>query len=133
MKKILQIIFTITMFFLLAGCISNSADNYKEANEDNKSTFDMYDLYQLQLFDDYEVKDCVECLSDLVVTENFCNKNERIMMDGKETTLSEALNNKKLSTTQVQCLMDVGAVKHYRIPYIIYKAGEVVFSFFKGM
>ena len=131
-KKLFLYALILCLCFLLVGCVSKKADNYKETNDD-KGIFDMYDIYQLQTSDDYDSKECVTCLSDLEVIDNFCKGNERITIDNKDVTLSEALNNKMFSTTQVKCLMDHGVVKHYRIPYLIYKIGEIIYSFFKGL
>ena len=131
-KKILLYSLIITVCFLLVGCVSKKADNYKETNDD-KGIFDMYDIYQLQTSNDYDSKDCLTCIIDLKATEEFCKGDERINIDSEDITLSEALNNKKLSVTQVQCLIDHGVVKHYRIPYLIYKIGEIIYSFFKGL
>ena len=129
-KRIIFYSLIIALSFLLVGCVSKKADNYKETN-DNKGILDMYDIYQLQTSDDYDVKECITCLNELGSEEEFCEGNGIITIDTKDVTLSESLNNKMLSTEQVKCLMDNGIVKHYRIPYLIYKIGEIIYSIFK--
>ena len=91
----------------------------------------MYDLYVLQSSSEYEISDCSNCLND--IEELICNKVERVEIDGQSVILSEVLNEKLLATSQVDCLINHNIVKHYRIPYLLYKLGEIFFSIIKGL
>ena len=130
MKKSLLYILTIPICFLLVECSSNNTDNYKK---EEYSILDIYDLYVLQSTDKYDKSKCVSCLDSIGNAEKFCDGNERITIEGENVTFSEALNKKLFTIEQVQCLMDNNIVKHYRIPYVIYKIGEIFFSIFKGL
>ena len=126
MKRLL-IIFI--MCFLLIGCTSNNADNFKDTKDDY-NIFDMYDLYTLQSRDSYKIDECSSCFDDY---KAICDDNERVNIYGNDVTLSEALSKKILTTREVECLIKNNVVKHYRIPYILYKIGEFFFSIFKGL
>ncbi len=120
----------ITLCIILTGCSKNNADNYKK---EDYGIFDMYDLFTLQATDEYDHSACIKCLNSIEATEDFCNGQGIIIIDDKSVTLSEALNKKLLTVDQVECLVNNNIVKHYRIPYVIYKIGEVIFSIFKGI
>ena len=121
--------FTLLMFIslFLVGCTSSKVGNYKK---EDYGLLSIYDLYVLQSSNEFDSKECANCLK---VDESFCEKNETITIKGLNVNLSDALDDKLLEEDQVQCLMDHDVVKHYRIPYILYKIGEIVFGIFKGL
>ena len=130
MKKIIMCLVIIIISMILTGCSSNNANNYKK---EDYGIFDIYDLFTLQSTDEYDHSECIKCLSRIEVTKDFCNGRGITIIDGKSVSLSDALNQKLLTIEQVECLVSNNIVKHYRIPYLIYKIGEIIFSIFKGL
>ena len=130
MKKIIMCLLISIMVMVLTGCSSNNANNYKK---EDYGIFDIYDLFKLQKAEEYEYSNCLSCLESIEVTDDICKGQGSIIIDGKNVTLSDALNHKLFTIEQVECLVNNNVVKHYRIPYIFYKIGEIIYSIIKGL